>query len=212
MARWVGGMAKQPAKASNFSSFVTSVRPVAKLAPIMPSQRLLLALLASLAIHLALLGGGAWFSIRLQRPDRTPAPTPAMIDATLRVPPPEEAVLKDTLTETETPQPVRTLSALPSPPSPAGNPTAAKSTVAAQHKLAEHLYYPPDAIAAGLEGEVRLLLTLTAEGKVVDAQVARSSGHAILDQAAVRAAFAMGGLPGLDRTELILPVIFRLTP
>lgn len=178
----------------------------------MPSQRLLLALLASLAMHLALLGGGAWFSIRPQRSDRTQAPTPAMIDATLHVPPAAEALLKDTLIETEPPQPVSTLSALPAPPSPAGKPAAARSTAAAQQKLVEQLYYPPEAIAAGLEGEVRVLLTLTTEGKVLDAQLARSSGHAILDQAAVRAAYAMGGLPGLDRTELILPVIFRLQP
>ena len=32
--------------------------------------------------------------------------------------------------------------------------------VTARRKLAEHVYYPPEAIRLGLEGEVRLLLTL----------------------------------------------------
>jgi protein TonB len=182
----------------------------------MPSHRLLLAFVASLCIHAALLGGGALFPVRFQKPQRGPSPTPAMIDARLRAPPPVEPLLKDTLTEAEPPRPAAapTTSSPPSPPlpSPGRKTTLAKSTVAAQHKLAEHLYYPPEAVAAGIEGEVRLLLTLTADGKVLDAQVARGSGHAILDRAAVRAAFAMGGLPGLDRTELILPVVFRLQP
>jgi periplasmic protein TonB len=136
-----------------------------------------------------------------------------MIDARLRAPPPVEPLLKDTLTDTEPPRPAAAPStASPPPPSAGGRTALAKSTLAAQHKLANHLYYPAEAVAAGIEGEVRLLLTLTADGKILDAQVARSSGHAILDRAAVRAAFAMGGLPGLDRTELILPVVFRLQP
>jgi periplasmic protein TonB len=179
----------------------------------MPSHRLLLAFVASLCIHAALLGGGALFSVRLQQPLRGPPLTPAMIDARLRAPPPDEPLLKDTLTDAESPRPaVAPSTSLPPRPSPGRKTTLAKSAVAAQHKLAEHLYYPPEAIAAGIEGEVRLLLTLTTAGTVVDAQVARGSGHAILDRAAVRAAFAMGGLPGLDRTELILPVVFRLQP
>ena len=41
-------------------------------------------------------------------------------------------------------------------------------------------------------------------------QLAASSGHVLLDQAAIKAAFAMGRLPGVSARELILPVIFRL--
>ncbi|HZV54296.1 MAG TPA: TonB family protein [Rhodocyclaceae bacterium] len=132
-------------------------------------------------------------------------PTPAMLDVTLRRPATADSVLKDTLTEQ-----TAAIKLVPTPlPSAHGRKAA---SAIAQRKLAEHLYYPPEAIASGLEGEVRLLLTLAENGTVVDATVAGSSGHAILDQAAVRAAHAMGALPGVNRRELILPVVFQLKP
>ena len=56
---------------------------------------------------------------------------------------------------------------------------------------------------------MRLLVRLTPDGRVDDVSVAASSGHAILDNAAIKAAYAMGALPGGPR-ELILPVIFQL--
>ncbi len=72
------------------------------------------------------------------------------------------------------------------------------------------LFYPPEAVARGIEGEVRLLLTLDAEGAIRDAQVAASSGHKLLDEAAVKAAMAMGRLPETGAREVLLPVVFRL--
>ncbi|KAB2938107.1 MAG: energy transducer TonB [Rhodocyclaceae bacterium] len=72
------------------------------------------------------------------------------------------------------------------------------------------MFYPPEAVSRGLEGEVRVLLTLDAEGGIMDAQVAAGSGHRLLDIAAVQAALAMGSLPGAGVRELILPVVFRL--
>jgi protein TonB len=65
-------------------------------------------------------------------------------------------------------------------------------------------------VARGIEGEVRLLLTLDGNGAIQDVQVAAGSGHKILDYAAVRAAFAMGRLPEAGAREVILPVVFRL--
>lgn len=131
-----------------------------------------------------------------------------MITATL-LPSPDlaaEALLKDTLAETRQP-PIAA-------PKPIDRPGPGKhhSEKAAERKLAEHVYYPEEAIARGLEGEVRLLLTLDGSGAVLDAQVADGSGHAILDQAAVRAAYAMGRLTGVERREIVLPVRFRLRP
>ena len=79
----------------------------------------------------------------------------------------------------------------------------------AQRKLSQHLFYPAEALARGLEGEVRLLVRLSPDGRVDEVSVAASSGHAILDNAAIKAAYAMGGLPGAPR-ELILPVVFQL--
>ena len=81
---------------------------------------------------------------------------------------------------------------------------------AAQRKLFAHLFYPPEAVARGLEGEVRLLLRLDAEDVILDARIASGSGHAILDQAAVDAALAMRRLPDAGVRELILSVVFKL--
>ena len=55
-----------------------------------------------------------------------------------------------------------------------------------------------------------LIIKLSDRGEVLDVNVAASSGHAILDNAAIRAAYAMGVLTGVTSRELILPVIFRL--
>ena len=81
---------------------------------------------------------------------------------------------------------------------------------AAQRKLSQHLFYPPEAIARGIEGEVRLILKLSADGAVENVSIAASSGSPLLDNAAIKAAYAMGSLTGANSRELILPVIFRL--
>jgi protein TonB len=79
----------------------------------------------------------------------------------------------------------------------------------AQTVLSEHLFYPPEAVARGLEGEVLLLLTLSERGQLVSATIARSSGHALLDQAALDAARRIDSLPGNPR-QILFPVSFRL--
>ncbi len=81
---------------------------------------------------------------------------------------------------------------------------------AAQTKLAQHLYYPPEAVHRGLEGEVRLLIVLGDDGSIADVNIAAGSGYPLLDDAAIKAAYAMGKLSGMRSRELILPVIFRL--
>ena len=174
----------------------------------MPNRSLLLALAASLALHLALLGLG------LPPGKVSPRETPAMLSARLLPPAtvrPAEPLLKDTLAEAEAP---RAAPAPPQPPRPADaksrRPAPRTPEEAAQRKLSEVLFYPPEAVARGLEGEVRLLLTLDGNGAIRDAQVAAGSGHPLLDDAAVRAAFAMGSLPDAGAREVILPVVFRL--
>jgi len=170
----------------------------------MPS-RLILALALSLALH-----GAVLLPELLKRLPVAP-PRPAL-QALLRLPPspeiPPEPLLKNTLDpEEEAPEVKKPPPALPPPPSK----TPAKREVkAAQRKLSEHLYYPPEAVARGLEGEVRLILKLSATGAVEDVNIAASSGHPVLDNAAIKAAYAMGKLTGVTSRELILPVIFRL--
>ncbi|WP_200385662.1 energy transducer TonB [Rhodocyclus tenuis] len=173
--------------------------------------RLALAFALSVVLHAVLLFAGA--------DSRRAPPAPPRLEARLRLPPapPAEPLLKNTLAAE--PEPAKPAAKpLPPPPSAAKTPAAAPKPAptpvrelrAAQKKLAQHQYYPPEAIAAGLEGEVRLLVLLDADGQVSDVQIAASSGHRILDAAAQRAAFAMGSLPGSSRRELILPVVFRL--
>lgn len=180
--------------------------------------RLALAFALSVALHAVLLFAGA--------DSRRAPPAPPRLEARLRPPPapPAEPLLKNTLAaEPEPAKPAappppppasaKTAAVSPKPvpkPAPKPAPTPARELRAAQKKLAQHQFYPPEAIAAGLEGEVRLLVLLDADGEVSDVQIAASSGHRILDAAAQRAAFAMGSLPGSSRRELILPVVFRL--
>lgn len=171
--------------------------------------RLIFAIALSLALHAGLLFPDVFKRLS------APPPRNALV-ARLRLPaepaPPPEPLVKNTLDANEEPKPV------PAPPPPSAAPkkdarpkTANKrETQVAQRKLAQHLYYPPEALAKGIEGEVRLIVRLDANGAVEDVAIAASSGHAILDNAAIRAAYAMGHLGGGSSRELILPVIFRL--
>lgn len=70
-------------------------------------------------------------------------------------------------------------------------------------------FYPPEAIARGIEGETILILRYAADGKLLDARIARSSGHAILDQAALRAVRATPRITDGPR-EVLFPVTFAL--
>jgi len=178
----------------------------------MPSRSLLFAYAASLLLHAAVLGAGAFKE--LIKP-----PPPRALQVALRIPatpaPPAEPLLKNTL-DPEPEQPREVARPKPPPsakpvPRPAAEPKPEKKQVqAAQRKLAEHTFYPPEAIARNLEGEVRVILVLSEDGSIADVQVAASSGHAILDNAAVKAAWAMGRLPGATVRQMILPVSFRL--
>jgi protein TonB len=78
-------------------------------------------------------------------------------------------------------------------------------------RLSEVLLYPPEALRLGLEGEVVLLLELGESGRIVEASVASSSGHALLDQAALKAVARLGALsPGSAGKAILLPVRFRI--
>ena len=80
-----------------------------------------------------------------------------------------------------------TATATPAKTMPAGTGAATASedrapvSIAATHTIPP---YPPPARRAGMEGNVTLRLTVLADGHVGEAQVAVSSGHALLDEAA----------------------------
>lgn len=75
--------------------------------------------------------------------------------------------------------------------------------------------YPAEAIRKGLEGRTLLRLTISASGRVEQVEVATSSGHPILDAAAVAAVRRWTGEPARIgshpvATVELLPVFFRL--
>jgi periplasmic protein TonB len=72
------------------------------------------------------------------------------------------------------------------------------------------LFYPEAAIQQGLEGEALVLLLLDASGAVAAARIEQSSGHALLDEAALRAVRRLRSLPTDAPSESLLPVRFRL--
>lgn len=169
------------------------------------SLRLLCALALSLALHATLALPDLLGRLTVARP------APAL-RAVLRLPPAAEPMaaeplLKDTLAPEEAPPKPQPKPAAPATPPQA---VAKREVQAAQRKLSQHVYYPPEAVARGIEGEVRLIVKLSADGEVDDVSIAASSGHPLLDNAAIKAAYAMGRLTGASSRELILPVIFRL--
>lgn len=132
-------------------------------------------------------------------------PISALLQAHLMPQSERTPLLKNTLSDGKTT--VSDEFAVPSP-TPGRKPKAREQD--AQRKLFEHLFYPPEAVARGLEGEVRLLLILDPQGRILEARLASSSGHALLDQAATDAAHAMRSIPAAGVSELILPVVFKL--
>lgn len=193
----------------------------------MPTKRLTAAFLFSFLIHaLAMLAPGPAPSSRSDSPALQASLRPALQTpaAALETPPAPEPLL--TPVPAEPPPPPKETAARPKP-KPAKVPQAAPrfqepasfnghpilqggAAKAAFSQLSRQPLYPAEAIAQGLEGEVMLLLFLDAEGNVMAARVERSSGFAVLDQAAVSAARRLKALPEGAPREAVLPVRFRL--
>jgi protein TonB len=160
-----------------------------------PRIPLPLALVLSLVLHAASLT-----SVLLARPAVNPAP-PRALDVDL--PPPEPLPAVDRVsTEAVTAEE-------PALPPPVPTMARGRTLQRTQSALARHLLYPPEAVEQGIEGDVVLLLVLDAGSRIARAEVARSSGHAILDQAALAAARRIGALPG-NPPQTLFPVRFRL--
>ena len=174
----------------------------------MPS-RLILALALSLVLHAVVL---FWDAVRFAAPPAAQPPLAASLRLPAKTPPRAEApLLKDTLSaDPPTVKPPPATRPATSAGPPLSEAAAKRQVEAAKRKLSQHVYYPPDAVARGLEGEVRLLLRVSDDGHISDVSIAASSGHAILDQAAIKAAYAMGKVNWVQSRELILPVVFRL--
>lgn len=124
----------------------------------------------------------------------TPAPPPAL---QLPEPPPKKA------------EPAR--AHRQTPPAPNAPRTWTQSVREQLKKLdAAGQFYPAEAIARGLEGEALVLLVIDESGQVVAARIEQGSGHAILDEAALRAARSLKSLPADAPRQTVLPIRFRL--
>lgn len=171
-------------------------------------RRLFLALAFSLLLHA--------LAVAPPLPPAAPAAKAAPpLVAYLRPPPPVPE--QPPLRLPAPPEPVKTR---PRPPAPA-KPAAARAAPARADWTAEvkrqlqsldrrGLFYPEAAIARGLEGEAVVLLILDEAGNVAAARIEASSGHAILDEAALGAARSLKSLPAAAPRETRLPVRFRL--
>ena len=112
--------------------------------------------------------------------------------------------------------PARRLLAAPGP-GPAAQPRdsvprglAGEAARSAYSQISRALLYPREAIEQGIEGEATVLLFLDASGNAIAARLETSSGHALLDDAALRAARTLRTLPDSAPREALLPVRFRL--
>lgn len=165
-------------------------------------MRLIFSCLLSLGAHLALLFAPPWLFV-------TSAPLPAStpIQATLHHEAAAPAALADAMRSTPTSSATNISPQPPLPSAPTNLPGPSLRRV--QAMLSKHLFYPPSAVTQGLEGEVVLLLTLDTVGQIRAVDIAKSSGHVLLDEAALDAARHIGALPGNPR-QTLLPVTFQL--
>lgn len=171
-------------------------------------RRLLPAMGCSLLLHALLFIPG------LPTPQHAPRKMPPL-EARL-IPPP--AAEQPTLLPLEPPKPAkaerRPEPSKPERPKPAKAPAASGWMAEAKKQLREMdkrgELYPLEAIARGLEGEAVVLFVLDETGTVVAARIEQSSGHKILDDAALRAIYRFRSLPADAPREGIYPVHFRL--
>ncbi|MGV0976922.1 MAG: energy transducer TonB [Azonexus sp.] len=172
--------------------------------------RLLLALAASLLLHILPL-------VAQLIPASPPPPKAPPIEATLRPPPPTPLPPPPPLTLPEQPK-TSTTPPKPPPPRPEQREKPAVSAKTWTQAVRQHLkklddsgqFYPEEAIARGLEGEVLVLIIIDESGQVTAARVEQGSGHRILDDAALRAVRSLRSLPADAPREALLPVRFRL--
>lgn len=159
------------------------------------------ALAASLALHLAVLLPVDWWLPR--------RPAADLLPLAVLLPPPE--VARELATQPEMLD--KPSDAVPPAPTsvPSEKPRELKGRAldSAMAALTREEFYPREAIERGWEGRVVLLLTLDADSRIRGIEVASSSGHPILDGAALKAATRITALPG-GRRQVLLPVEFRL--
>jgi protein TonB len=80
-----------------------------------------------------------------------------------------------------------------------------------QRRIKNNLVYPSQARRTGIQGTVELLFTIEYDGQVNSMSVYKSSGQAVLDQAALEALSRSAPFrPPKNRVKIIIPVTFTL--
>lgn len=168
--------------------------------------RLLPALACSLLLHALLLLPGV---LKPPAPARNMPPLEALL-----LPPPAAGQPPMLLPEPSKPAQAAPRRPQPERSSPAKMPAPGGWVAEARRQLRDldkrGELYPRAAIAQGLEGEALVLFVLDETGTVVAARIEQSSGHRILDDAALRAIRSLRSLPAEAPREATLPVRFRL--
>jgi protein TonB len=171
-------------------------------------MRLPSALAVSLSLHVFVVLGG------LVHPRTASQESQLPLQATLVAPPRPVPTLIAPESPEEAPAKVVKPSRVMTAPAKQGSPVLPQPdndlVTAASRQVARVLLYPTEAIARGLEGEAVVMLFLDTEGNAAAARLERSSGHPILDDAAVRAARQVRALPTGIAQDFLLPVRFRL--
>jgi protein TonB len=167
------------------------------------------ALLISVALHTLLIAAPALrarppphppLTVSLREPPAVPAPQAPAAE-------PPRLILPEKPRRQAAPKP---------PPPPVSPQTVALARLTGEaarvagEQMARELLYPIEAIERGQQGEALVLLFLDESGNAVAARLEESSGHALLDDAAVRAARTLRALPASAPREALLPVRFRL--
>ena len=185
------------------------------------------ALAISLALHAALMALGPpdlaarrlprlprELVVRLAEPEERPEPAPrltlppeprenASASAPLAAPKPRPAAPRVALTHPER-------AAAHRPENPTPERLSGEAAQRAAEQIARDLPYPPEAVERGLQGEALVMIFLDGAGNAIAARLEASSGHEILDEAALRAARRLRALPASAPREALLPVRFRL--
>ncbi|MDR2344248.1 MAG: TonB family protein [Spirochaetaceae bacterium] len=80
-----------------------------------------------------------------------------------------------------------------------------------QRRIRDRLVYPATARKAGIQGVVELSFTIHEDGRVGAVTVLKSSGHAMLDEAAVGTVYAASPFPRPPApARIAIPIAFRL--
>lgn len=136
------------------------------------------------------------------------------------------------VTGTKAPAPAPAESAAPAPENAAAGPATGPAGDSAwgglnegqrneylarlQRIIASHQYYPRAAILNEQEGVVKLRVRLNEQGAITSCDVGESSGHALLDEAAVATVRKIGSFP-LPAPEskgivLVIPIRYEINP